>query len=69
MRPDVALTPKQAMIVEIHAERQTDLEERGRLLALARGSDQSYFDSHSHSDTRPPEPVARDVASGMAHGR
>ena len=67
--PDVALTPKQAMIVEIHAERQTDPEERGRLLALARGSAQSYFDSHSHSHTRSSETVARDVASGMAHGR
>jgi hypothetical protein len=65
----VALTPKQAMIVEIHAERQTDPEERGRLLALARGSAQSYFDSHSHSHTRSSETVARDVASGMAHGR
>jgi hypothetical protein len=57
------------MIVEIHAERQTDPEERGRLLALARGSDQIHFDSHSHSHTRSAETVARDIASGMAHGR
>jgi len=67
--PDVALTPKQAMIVEIHAERQTDPEERGRLLALARGSALSHFDSHSHSHTRLSETVTRDAASGMAHGR
>jgi hypothetical protein len=67
--PEVALTPKQAMIVEIHAERQIDPEERGRLLALARGSALSHFDSHSRSHTRPPEPVAREVASGMGRGR
>jgi hypothetical protein len=67
--PEAALTPKQAMIVEIHAERLTDPEERGRLLARARGSALSHFDSHSHPHTRSSEPVARDVASGMAHGR
>jgi hypothetical protein len=67
--PDVALTPKQAMILEIHAERQTAPEERGRLLAMARGSAQSHFDSHSHSHTRSPEPVAREVASGIGRGR
>jgi hypothetical protein len=66
--PDVALTPKQAMIVEIHAERRTDPEERGRLLALARGSAQSHFDSHSHS--RSPEPdLARETAPALGRGR
>ncbi len=67
--PEVAMTPKQTMIVEIHAERQTDPRERERLLNLARGSAQSHFDPHSHSHTRSPEPVAREVASGMGRGR
>ena len=66
--PDVALTPKQAMVVEIYAERQTDPKERERLLALARESARSHFDSHSHS--RPPEPdPARETAPALGRGR
>ncbi len=67
--PEPALTPKQAMVIEIYAERQTDTKEREHLLSLAQGSAQSHSDSHSHSQTRSPEPVVREVASGMGRGR
>ena len=66
--PDVALTPKQAMIVEIHAERQTDPEERERLLSLARGSALSQYDSHSRTNS-PDRGVAREVTSVIGRGR
>jgi hypothetical protein len=66
--PDAALTPKQAMIVEIHAERQTAPEERERLLSLARGSALSQYDSHSRTNS-PDRAAAREVASVIGRGR
>jgi hypothetical protein len=66
--PDEVLTPKQAMIVEIHAERQTDLEERERLLGLARGSALSQHDSHSRTNS-PDRAAAREVTSVIGRGR
>jgi len=67
--PEPALTPKQRMTIEIHAERQTDPKEREHLLSLARGEARgSHFDSHPH--TYSPEPhAAREVASGIERGR
>ena len=66
--PEPALTPKQAMAIEIYAERQADPKEREHLLSLARGSASSHFDSHSHTDS--PEPhAAREVAPAIERGR
>jgi hypothetical protein len=67
--PDAALTPKQAMIVEIHAERQTDPEERERLLSLARGGALSQYDSHSRTNSPEPHAAAREVAAVIGRGR
>jgi plasmid stabilization system protein ParE len=66
--PEPSLTPKQAMSIEIYAERQADPNEREHLLRLARGSALSHFDSHSHTDS--PEPhAAREVAPVIERGR
>jgi hypothetical protein len=66
--PESALTPKQAMAIEIYAERQTDPKEREHLLSLARGSALSHFDSHSRPDL--PEPhAAREAAPAIERGR
>ncbi len=66
--PEPALTPKQAMAIEIYAERQADPKEREHLLDLARGSASSHFDSHSRTNS--PEPhVAREVAPAPGRAR
>jgi predicted NAD-dependent protein-ADP-ribosyltransferase YbiA (DUF1768 family) len=66
--PEPALTPKQAMVIEIYAERQTDPKEREHLLSLARGSALSHFDSHSRTNSPEPQ-AAREVAPAVGHGR
>jgi hypothetical protein len=66
--PVPALTPKQAMAIEVYAERQTDPKERDHLLSLARGAASSHFDSHSH--TNMPEPhETREVTPGAGRAR
>ncbi len=66
--PEPALTPKQAMTIEIYAERQTDPKEREHLLSLARGSASSHFDSHSRTNSPEPQ-AAREVAPAFGRGR
>lgn len=65
--PEPALTPKQAMVIEIYAERQTDPKEREHLLSLARGSALSHFDSRSRTNSPEPQ-VAREVAPAIGRG-
>ncbi|MGH9938375.1 MAG: hypothetical protein ACREAM_19195, partial [Blastocatellia bacterium] len=66
--PEPALTPKQTMVIEIYAERQTDPKEREHFLSLARDSAPSHFDSHSRTNS--PEPHGeREVASGAGRAR
>ena len=66
--PVPALTPKQAIAIEIYAERQADPKEREHFLSLARGSASSQFDSHSRTNS--PEPhAAREVAPGAGRAR
>ncbi len=66
--PEPALTPKQAMTVEIYAERQTDQNERERLLSLARGSALSHYESRSRADSSD-RTEARPLAPAMGRGR
>jgi hypothetical protein len=66
--PEPALTPRQAMSIEIYAERQSDPAEREPLLNLARGSALSDFNSHSRTDS-PETHAAREVASDVGRAR
>ncbi len=66
--PEPALTPKQAMAIEIYAERQADPKERDHFLSLARGSASSHLDSHSHTNSHEP-PAAREVAPAPGRAR
>jgi hypothetical protein len=66
--PEPALTPKQAMAIEIYAERQADPKEREHFLSLARGSALSHFDSHSHTNSHGPH-AAREVAPDPGRAR
>src|SRR5262245_44658289 len=65
---EIALTPKQAMTLEIYAEKQAEPEVRDRILSLARDSVQTYFDPHFQA--RSPEPAAaREAAPDVGRGR
>jgi hypothetical protein len=66
--PEPALTPKQAMAIEIYAERQADPKEREHFLSLARGGASSHFDSHSRTNS-PEPPAAREVARESGRAR
>jgi predicted NAD-dependent protein-ADP-ribosyltransferase YbiA (DUF1768 family) len=66
--PAPALTPKQAMAIEIYAERQADPNDREHFLSLARGSASSHFDSHSRTNSLEPH-AAREVAPGAGRAR
>jgi hypothetical protein len=66
--PEPALTPKQAMAIEIYAERQADPKEREDFLSLARGSASSHFDSNSHTNS-PESHAAREVSPGTGRAR
>jgi hypothetical protein len=66
--PELALTPKQAMAIEIYAERQADPKEREHFLSLARGSASSHLDSHSQPNLHEPH-AAREVAPGAGRAR
>jgi len=66
--PEPSLTPKQAMAIEIYAERQADPKEREHFLSLARGSASSHFDSHSHTNSHEPH-AAREVATEPGRAR
>jgi hypothetical protein len=66
--PEVTLTPKQAMTLEIYAERQANPEVRDQLLSLARGSTQSHFDAHSQARSAEPG-TAREAAPDTGRGR
>jgi predicted NAD-dependent protein-ADP-ribosyltransferase YbiA (DUF1768 family) len=66
--PDIVLTPKQAMTLEIYAERQANPAERSRLLALARESAQSHFDAHSQTRSHEQD-AARSLAPALGRGR
>jgi hypothetical protein len=66
--PEPALTPKQAMAIEIYAERQADPKEREHFLSLARGSAPSHFDSNSHTNSHESH-AAREVAPAPSRAR
>jgi hypothetical protein len=66
--PEPALTPKQAMAIEIYAERQADPKEREHFLSLARGSASSHLDSHSHTNSHERH-TEREVASAPGRAR
>jgi predicted NAD-dependent protein-ADP-ribosyltransferase YbiA (DUF1768 family) len=66
--PVPALTPKQAMTIEIYAERQADPKEREHFLSLARGSASSHFVSNSHTNSHEP-PAAREIAPAPGRAR
>jgi predicted NAD-dependent protein-ADP-ribosyltransferase YbiA (DUF1768 family) len=66
--PEPALTPKQAMAIEIYAERQADPKEREHFLSMARGSASSHFDSNSHTNS-PEPPAAREIAPAPGRAR
>src|SRR5262249_54879857 len=62
--PVPALTPKQAVAIEIYA----DQKDREHFLSLARGSASSHFDSHSRTYLHEPH-AAREVAPGAGRAR
>jgi hypothetical protein len=65
--PELALTPKQVMAIEIYAERQANPKEREHFLSLARGNALSHLDSHSHTNS--PEPHAAREVAPVGRGR
>jgi hypothetical protein len=69
--PGPEFTPKELSEIEIHAERRADSQERANYLALVRDGAQNGAQSRSdsYSQTRSPEPVVHEVASGMERGR